>query len=173
MRKSQILGAIWAQSRNGVIGKDGQIPWRLREDLVHFRKMTEASTLIMGRRTWESLPDRMKVYPVGRQYVVVTSQEIPGVQTAPSLTEALRYAAHNLVWVIGGERLLNEALEIADVAVATLVDIDVEGDTFSPENTSRDWVIRNPEDQGQVSETGLKWRVYRLTPEVDSGYVGQ
>ena len=68
------VGLVWAQARNGVIGADGGLPWHLPEDLALFRRLTMGSTVVMGRRTWESLPDRFRPLP-GRTNVVLTSAQ--------------------------------------------------------------------------------------------------
>ena len=94
------LSLIWAQARNGVIGADGALPWRLPEDLALFRELTTGSTVVMGRRTWESLPERFRPLP-GRTNVVLTSDpgwSADGARTAASVEQAL--AEHESLWVI-------------------------------------------------------------------------
>lgn len=171
----QVLAAIWAESLNGVIGKDGGIPWYLPEDLAHFQRTTECGSVIMGRRTWESLPEPMKTEPGrrSRQYIVVSSKPVEGALTASNLPEALLLTERAYIWVIGGERLLSEALHLATMAIVTFVDIEVEGgDTFAPE-FPRDctWELANPGVDIQTSSTGLHWLVSKYyRRRVDTGY---
>ncbi len=89
------LNLIFAKSRNGVIGKDGSLPWHLPEDLAHFKRVTLGCPVIMGRKTWDSLPPRFRPLP-GRNNVVVTRQSdwaVAGAQRANSLQAALRLCA--------------------------------------------------------------------------------
>ncbi|WP_332814754.1 dihydrofolate reductase [Ramlibacter sp.] len=129
------LGLIYARARNGVIGKDGVLPWHLPEDLAHFRKVTLGSPVIMGRKTWDSLPERFRPLP-GRANVVVTRQpgwSAPGAVRAGSLAEAVTLcepAVH--AWVIGGAEILREAMPLAQVAEVTEIDTDFEGDVRAP-----------------------------------------
>ena len=129
------LHLIFAKARNGVIGKDNTLPWHLPEDMAHFKRTTMGCPVIMGRKTWDSLPVRFRPLP-GRVNVVVTRNkgwsEI-GTQPAYSLTNALTFCeqfAH--VWVIGGAQLYAQAMPFADTAVVTEIDADFEGDAFAP-----------------------------------------
>jgi dihydrofolate reductase len=91
---------VWAQSAGGVLGMDGRLPWHLPEDLRRFRELTLGSTVVMGRRTWESLPARVRPLP-GRKNVVLTRQAdyvAPGAEVVTSLENVLTLDA----WVIGG-----------------------------------------------------------------------
>ena len=129
------IGLIWAQARGGVIGKDGVMPWHLPEDLAHFRRVTQGHPVIMGRRTWDSIPPRFRPLP-GRRNIVVTRQpdwrEI-GAEPAPSLREALHLCEQSAeVWVIGGAQIYAQALPLADRLVVTEIDADVAGDAFAP-----------------------------------------
>src|SRR5215210_9358852 len=96
---------VAAVAANGVIGRDGHLPWHLPEDLKHFKRLTLGHPVIMGRRTWESLPRALP----GRDNIVVTSQagyDAPGAAVASSLEGALAFCAGEPVaFVIGGSRL--------------------------------------------------------------------
>lgn len=132
---AQRIGLIWAQARGGVIGKGGVMPWHLPEDLAHFKRTTLSHPVIMGRKTWDSLPPRFRPLP-GRDNIVVTRQpdwhEI-GVQRASSLREALQKIEHfERVWVIGGAQIYAQALPLADEVVVTEIDADFDGDAFAP-----------------------------------------
>ena len=123
---------IWAQAHDRVIGADGGLPWHLPEDLALFRDLTTGSTVVMGRRTWESLPDRFRPLP-GRTNVVLTTDRTwaaDGARSAASVEEVL--SADEDVWVIGGGAVYAELLPYAHRIVVTDVDLPVLGDTFAP-----------------------------------------
>jgi dihydrofolate reductase len=152
------VGAIWAQAANGVIGRDGTIPWSLPEDQRLFRRTTMGAAVVMGRRTWESLPDAVRPLP-GRANIVVTGQpawSAPGATAAGSLERALALAGRP-VWVIGGAALYAEVLGVADVLVVTELADDVAGDTYAPA-LGPEWVGESPEGW-QESASGLRYRV--------------
>lgn len=129
------IGLIWAQARNRVIGKDGVMPWHLPEDLAHFKRTTLSHPVIMGRRTWDSIPPRFRPLP-GRTNIVVTRQkdwQENGAQRVPSLREALQQCENaEKVWVIGGAQLYAQALPLADELVVTEINADFDGDAFAP-----------------------------------------
>jgi dihydrofolate reductase len=159
-----VLGLIWAQSTSGVIGRDGELPWRLPEDMAHFRALTLGHPVIMGSRTWESLADRFRPLP-GRRNIVLSRRpgfEAPGAEVAGSLAEAVRLAGadRRLVWVTGGARLYAEARDLASVAEVTEVDIDVPGDTFAPSLAG--WTLTSA-GEWSTSVTGLRYRFLRYT----------
>lgn len=118
---------VVAAARNGVIGKDGTIPWRLPEDLKRFRALTLGHTVVMGRKTWDSLPPNYRPLP-GRRNVVVTRDagwRADGAETAP-LEAALKGAGD--IFVIGGGEIYRAALPLADRIELTEVHQDFEGD---------------------------------------------
>jgi dihydrofolate reductase len=129
------LTLVAAVARNGVIGRDNDMPWRLPEDLKHFRRVTLGAPVIMGRRTWDSLPAAFKPLP-GRRNVVITRNpgwRADGAEAAASLDEALRrLAAEPAAFVVGGAQLYAQALQRADELVLTEIDRDFEGDTRFP-----------------------------------------
>ncbi|MEK6565801.1 MAG: dihydrofolate reductase [Bacteroidota bacterium] len=121
---------IAALSRNRVIGKDGKIPWHISEDLKRFKRITMGHTVLMGRRTYESLG---KPLP-NRRNVVLTSKPIAGMETYKTVDAALeKLQNEEMVFVIGGGRVFVQTLEKADELRLTHVDRVVEGDTFFPE----------------------------------------
>jgi dihydrofolate reductase len=129
------LHLIYAKASNGVIGINGKLPWHLPEDLAHFKRTTLGCPVIMGRKTWDSLPVKFRPLP-GRTNIVVTRQqnwsEI-GAQPAQSLREALLFCEHsNDVWVIGGAQLYALAEPLASTAVVTEIEKDFEGDAYAP-----------------------------------------
>ncbi|GAA0315552.1 dihydrofolate reductase [Kineococcus aurantiacus] len=127
-----MIGLVWAQSANGVIGAGGRIPWRVPEDLAHFSRLTAGATVVMGRATWESLPARFRPLP-GRRNLVLSrdgAYEPPGAEVLTDLAAAL--AVPGDVWVVGGSAVYEAALPVADVLVVTEVDLVVDGDARAP-----------------------------------------
>ena len=158
------VGLVWAEARGGVIGADGELPWRLPEDLALFRELTTGSTVVMGRRTWESLPERFRPLP-GRTNVVLTSDpdwSADGAQRAAGVREVLEGHAEAgaSVWVIGGGTVYAAFLPHADRLVVTEVDTLVEGDTWAPA-IGAEWqrVSRTPQDGWSLSSAGLRYAV--------------
>jgi dihydrofolate reductase len=133
------IALIAAVARNGVIGVDNRLPWRLPEDLKRFRALTIGHSVIMGRRTWQSigkpLPDR--------QNIVVTrthGSQAPGIEFAHSLDEALELVRLPApAFVIGGEALYREALPRADLLYLTEIQQDFEGDARFPDFDRSRW----------------------------------
>ena len=151
---------VWAQARDGVIGRDGALPWHLPEDLALFRELTMGGTVVMGRRTWESLPGRFRPLP-GRTNVVLTSDpqwSAEGAQRAGSVAEVL--ARHESIWVIGGGAVYAAFLPHADRLVVTDVDALVAGDTWAPA-LDGDWRLdaRTPAEGWTTSSSGLRFAV--------------
>ena len=130
------LHLIYARSRNGVIGKDNQMPWHLPEDLAHFKRITLGQPVIMGRKTWDSLPPRFRPLP-GRLNIVITRQadwQADGALRAGSVQEAMRLCADAPdAWIMGGAEIYRQAEPLAHTAVVTEIERDVEGDAFAPE----------------------------------------
>ncbi|MFC7303925.1 dihydrofolate reductase [Streptomyces monticola] len=169
------VGLIWAQTPAGVIGAGNTIPWRLPEDMAHFKATTLGRPVVMGRRTWDSLPPRFRPLP-GRPNIVVTRDpqwSAEGAQRAGSVPEALSLAAGKAmekaaepaapadtvaVWVIGGGEIYRAALGYATTLSVTEVDAAVDGDTYAPAPDSA-WKIA--EDQGWQSSatSGLRYRI--------------
>ena len=130
------LHLIFARAANGVIGKDGGLPWHLPEDMAHFKRTTNGHPVIMGRKTWDSLPPRFRPLP-GRTNIVVTRQpdwQAQGALRAGSLDDALDLCPAGAdAWVIGGAEVYREALPMARTAVVTEINADFEGDAHAPQ----------------------------------------
>lgn len=126
-----MIAIIAAVAKNRVIGKHGRIPWRIPEDMKHFKKLTAGNVIVMGRRTYEEighpLPDRM-TYLVSRTLQVREEN----CRTVASLEEALSAADGRDVYICGGAGLYEEALPLADCLYLTELEDEVEGDTFFP-----------------------------------------
>ena len=130
------ISLVAAVARGGVIGRDNALPWRIPEDMARFRAVTMGYPVVMGRRTWDSLPDRFRPLP-GRRNVVVTRNpkwSADGAERAGSLDDAVRLLeGEPHVSVIGGGELFAVALPLADELLLTEIDAEIEGDTFFPE----------------------------------------
>jgi dihydrofolate reductase len=123
------LVIIAAIAKNRVIGKDGKLPWHISDDLKRFKRLTSGHAILMGRRTYESLGQPLP----HRRNVVLTSRPIPGVETYPSLPEALNALKdQERVFVIGGGNVFSQLIEHADALYLTHVERDVQGDVFFP-----------------------------------------
>jgi len=165
---AQRVGLVWAQARDGVIGAGGTMPWHLPEDGAHFRRTTAGAAVVMGRATWDSLPERFRPLP-GRTNVVLTRSPglvLPGAVVVGSLDEALEVAADaapGRTWVMGGGEVYRQALTLADLLVVTEIDTEVEGDTRAPE-VGDGWdavpVVDGTTDADgwSTSRTGLRFR---------------
>ena len=157
------LGLIFARARNGVIGRQGQMPWHLPEDLAHFKKVTLGQPVIMGRKTWDSIPVKFRPLP-GRDNWVITRQHdwhAPGAIVAHSLAEVLhRMPDDARPWIMGGGEIYAQAMPLATHAVVTEIDLVVDdGDTFAP-SFGPEWseVAR----ESHVSANGLAFDFVRL-----------
>jgi len=130
------ISLVAAIARGGVIGREGTLPWRIPEDMVRFRALTMGHPVVMGRRTWDSLPVRFRPLP-GRRNVVVTRNVMwagDGAERAGSLEDALELLGDvRRVFVIGGAELFAQALPLAQELLLTEIDAEFEGDTFFPE----------------------------------------
>ena len=138
---------VAAVARNRVIGRDGDLPWRLPEDLRRFKELTMDGTLVMGRKTYESIGRPLP----GRTTVVVTRQpdwSAEGVVTAGSMEEALELAGEGEVFVVGGAEIYRQALETADALEITQVDAQPEGDAYFPEIPPTWQVVRREVKDG-------------------------
>lgn len=151
------LHLILARSANGVIGKDGAMPWHLPEDLANFKKITLGKPVIMGRKTWDSLPAEFKPLP-GRLNIVITRQKdwkAEGAKTANSLFEAMNMCPlDGHAWVMGGAEIYKLAMPLAITAVVTEIEADFEGDTLAPK-FGPNW--KETSRESHTSANGLKY----------------
>lgn len=178
-----VVGGIWAQNPDGVIGVDGGIPWHLSEDLKFFARTTIGHPVVMGRRTWESFPETFRPLP-GRPNIVITSrpESVPAdgerVWAVGSYAGALDLAVSLLpapgteqedtpreVWVIGGPGVWREAAAHRPLpltrALVTTVDLDVPGDTHAPV-LDGSWSRREVADWAE-SRNGTRFRIDEWT----------
>lgn len=129
---------VVAMSQNRAIGKDNQLLWHIPDDLQHFKRITQGGVIVMGRKTFESLPNLLP----NRTHIVITRQPIDyeGTETAHSLQDAILLAKayayakqQNKIFIIGGGEIYHQSLEMADVLEITEVDTVIEGDAFYPD----------------------------------------
>ena len=152
------VSAIVAVSENGYIGKENQIPWHLPKDLQYFKKTTLGHPVIMGRRTWDSLPEKYRPLP-GRQNIVITSQsefEAPGAIIVSSAEEAIEKTKEidEEIFIIGGARVFEESLHLADRLILTEIEGEKESDTYFPR--FNDLFIKESEE-GPFEHEGIKY----------------
>jgi dihydrofolate reductase len=165
------LALIAAVGRGGVIGIGNRLPWHLPADLAHFRRQTQGQAVIMGRKTWDSLPPRFRPLP-GRRNLVLTRQpgwEADGAERCSSLAEALeRLRGIAKAFVIGGAELYTLALPMARWLVLTEVAGDFEGDAFFPAWSPREFeeIERLPGSEASQTEPGCAFVTYqRILPQ--------
>lgn len=151
-----LLALIAACARGGVIGLENRLPWHLPEDMKFFRETTRGKPVIMGRKTWESLPDAFRPLP-GRLNIVVSRNpdfHATGGTVVANLEAALAAAGDaDIAFVIGGAELYRLTLPLADRLLLTEIDRDYTGDAFFPDFDRSVW--REASRQSQVAESGL------------------
>lgn len=151
------LSLIFARAANGVIGKNDTLPWHLPEDLAHFKRLTNGWPVIMGRKTWDSLPPKFRPLP-GRTNIVVTRQagwRAEGAEVAPSVEAAISLANKaQQIWVIGGAQIYALTEPLADRIEVTEIAQDFEGDAYAPQ-LGPEWRVAAREDH--VSANGMKF----------------
>ncbi len=151
MTEKKTIALIVARARNGVIGQNNQLPWRLPEDLRYFKRITLGKPVIMGRNTWESLG---KPLP-GRDNIVITRNNsfyahgatvVNDMETALLLADSLAAASGaEEIMVIGGAQIYAEALPYVTRAYVTEVDADIDGDAFFPALDPAEWIEKTRE----------------------------
>ena len=149
------VGLIWAEAQGGVIGAEGGMPWNVPEDLAHFKEKTLGAPVIMGRKTWDSLPERFRPLP-GRANIVITRQQDwteEGVTRAATVTDAVR--GHEKVWIIGGAEIFRLVIADADRLEVTELDLAVAGDAYAPSKAG--WRLVD-EGEWQTSRSGVRFR---------------
>lgn len=161
------VGAIWAQSLDGVIGDGSSMPWHVPEDLKHFREVTTGHPVIMGRRTWLSLPERFRPLPGRENYILCTRE--PGQWSAGGniireLPQTDDFGEAAEVWVMGGGQVYAATIDDVDILEVTLMGVHLseiigERAVFAPEIpqsfglvADTDWLIS---DTGHLSVDGL------------------
>ena len=124
---------VWAQGSGGVIGRDNTIPWHVPEDMAYFKKVTQGHPVIMGRRTWDSLPPRFRPLP-GRRNIVISRQPdwaAEGAESADGIASALALTDED-VCVIGGGQIYTAAMPFATQLLVSEIDVSIDGDAWAP-----------------------------------------
>jgi dihydrofolate reductase len=152
---------VVARAGNGVIGRGGALPWRLPSDMRRFRELTSGHAVVMGRRTFESIPDRFRPLADRRNLVLSAKPgwRAPGAEVFPDLAAALD-ACERDCFVIGGERTYREALAIAERVYATEVEGEIDGDVFFPALSEEEWRCVRQSERIVENEHGFSFRVY-------------
>lgn len=145
-----MVSIIVAKSENGVIGRDGKLPWYIPEDLKRFKKLTTGKTVIMGRKTYESLPKESKPLPDRINIVISKNKNFSAKDciVVDSLEKAIKKSDNNKeIFIIGGGEIYKESLKYSDKIYVTEVEGNFEGDTFFPTLDSK-WKEVNKEEKG-------------------------
>ena len=146
-----IVTLVVARAENGMIGLDGRLPWHIPDDLKHFKAVTMGKPMVMGRKTFESLPGLLP----GRRHIVLTRNpdwQAPGADIAADVKEALDLAGGGAISVIGGAEIFRLFLPIADRVELTEVHARPEGDTFIPEFDPALWTPLSRESHGATED---------------------
>lgn len=158
---------IWAQTASGVIGVNNTIPWHVPEDFKHFKETTNGHAVIMGRLTWESLPEKSRPLP-GRKNIVISRQSnyvAPGAVVVTSADEAVLAleGSEGEAWVIGGSQIYSAFLGASSALVVTDIDLEVQGDAFAV-TVDDSWVEadRSPSAGWHESRNGTRYRIRSL-----------
>ena len=160
------IALVVAAARNGVIGRDGDMPWRLSSDLKRFKSITMGQPIIMGRKTWESIGRPLP----GRLNIVITRQadyNASGASVVRSLDEAIeigqKAAGEGDVFIVGGGEIYKEAIGLGEILHVTHVEVEVEGDAFFPPITQPEWEAVHEEavPAGEKDDYPTRYVVYR------------
>ena len=161
------INLIYARAANGVIGKDNTMLWHLPEDMAHFKQLTNGWPVIMGRKTWDSLPRKFRPLP-GRVNIVITRQTdwtADGTTAVPSLAQALTLChASSEVWVIGGAQIYALAEPLAHRAEVTEIQQDFEGDAVAP-TLGPAWREAKREDRLSAKGLAFSFVTYHQHPK--------
>ena len=150
---------IWAQDTNAAIGKDGTLPWHYSEDLKNFKKLTTGHTIIMGRKTWDSLP--IKPLPNRKNIVITRNTDFneDKCKVVNSLEDAIKASRDNddeEIFIIGGGEIYKLGLEFIDKLYITEIKANIDGDTFFPKWDKKKWKevsrIKHPSDDKHIYE---------------------
>ncbi|MFS8119215.1 MAG: dihydrofolate reductase [Microcoleus sp.] len=165
-----MISLLAAVTKNNVIGRDGDLPWRLPDDLRHFKELTTGKTVVMGRKTYDAIFRRHGGPLPNRHNIVLThdtSYLAPGVEVVHTLTEALPQSSDEL-FVIGGAEIYQQTLANADRLYLTEISAEIDGDAFFPEIDKNIWheVNRVPHTKDERHEYAFDFVVYeRAKPQ--------
>ncbi|MFZ2174782.1 MAG: dihydrofolate reductase [Rhodococcus sp. (in: high G+C Gram-positive bacteria)] len=152
------VSLVWAQANGGVIGRDNTIPWHVPEDMAYFKEVTMGHPVIMGRRTWDSIPPRFRPFS-GRRNIVVTRQSdwtADGADRVGGVEQALGLSDED-VCVVGGAQIYSAAMPFATRLIVTEIDLDVDGDTWAPAIDDA-WHVEETGDWLTSAKNGTRYR---------------
>jgi dihydrofolate reductase len=159
-----VISIVVAHSANRVIGRAGGLPWKLPTDMRHFRELTTGGTVLMGRRTYESLPDAFRPLP-GRRNLVLSGApgyEAPGAEVFHELGEALAQCGRDC-FVIGGAITYEETLPFCERVHATEIEAAIDGDAFFPKLPSAEWQRTDTSERIVENELAFRFTTYART----------
>ncbi|MBL8194838.1 MAG: dihydrofolate reductase [Blastocatellia bacterium] len=155
------LSIIAAMSANRVIGINNTIPWKLPEDLKYFKKLTLGKSIIMGRKTFESIGRALP----SRENIVLTQQQtyqVQGVKVAHSLKEAIELAENPEIFIIGGAEIYKQSLPLVETVYLTLIEKNFDGDAYFPKLDLKVWQLVQEENHYSESEKfAYKFQIYK------------
>lgn len=162
------LVIVAAVARNGVIGRENELPWHLPEDMKRFKALTIDHAVIMGRKTWESLPLRFRPLPQRSNFIITRDLTFraAGGNVIHSIDEALAAIPDHEAFVIGGAEIYRETMPHADRLELTEIDADVCGDVFFPSFSRGEWL-----ETGRLPQTpvdGLPYAFVTYERQVES-----
>ncbi len=153
-----MLSLIAAISKNNCIGKDNQVPWHIPEDLKHFKEVTTGKAVLMGRKTWESIPEKFRPLPKRKNIVITRQKDYPvpaGVELYQEIEAALTAHPNEEIMVIGGAEIYRQTIARADRLYITEVNQVADGDAFFPEIDTSVW-----KEVGRENHTGFSFVIY-------------
>ncbi|KZF03660.1 dihydrofolate reductase [Rhodococcus sp. EPR-157] len=156
------VGLIWAEAAGGVIGDGNSIPWHVPEDMAHFKAITQGHPVVMGRKTWDSLPPRFRPLP-GRRNIVVTRDpdwHADGAETASSVDGALALIDDDTAWVMGGGEIYRAAMPFATELQVTRIDLEIDGDTVAPTIPENWTAVTGEWMTSRVDGIRFRWEQY-------------
>lgn len=166
-----MISIVVATARGNVIGKANDLPWYLPADLKHFKQLTEGHTVVMGRKTFESIMARLGKPLPNRRNIVITRDpdyKAPGARVVYSLEAALReQKADDQLFVIGGAQIYEQALSLVERVYLTQVEADIQGDAFLPELAASQWqeVSSEPHQADERNPHNYSFKVFdRVAP---------
>jgi dihydrofolate reductase len=158
-----MLILIAAVAKNGIIGKNNELPWHLPEDLKHFKNLTTGHTVLMGRKTFESIVARLGKPLPNRKNIVITRQTdypvSPEVFVYQDIETAIKNHAEEKIFVIGGAEMYRQTINLADALEITHLDNEVEGDTSFPTIGPEVW-----QKTGEEKHEGFSFVTYSKFP---------
>lgn len=161
MKPPQIVH-IAALTKNSAIGENGKLLFTIKEDMSRFKALTLGSTVLMGRKTWESLPDKFRPLPLRTNMVISRNPNYhaPGAMVFTDVDHALAEVTTNKVFIIGGEQIYKETIDRADVLELTIIETEVSADAFYPKFLRGDFYRK---DFGTGREGDLVYSFVKFT----------